>query len=273
MTVRAGHPLRDGVCVAQDVVVHVPKYTAIAVVFDEHGRQDIRSMMDIGFVDVPAGEGIHPSDERALGQRVDHDGDRDWGELRRARFLRHADATYVNLEDDKARLLGGRMLLAQTSWVRSQMEGEARLYSPVSLNLRHDVRQDGLYELVRTGDLSLVECVGDGYNDDEALSLKVMNNTHSAVRFVIPQGAVFEQSEWTGNQNLVVPRDVWVDVGPGDQVTFPVPGMCANRSAGVPSGDTMRVTPFIMENRQGAFATQDGVWVSTDGGRSRQGHL
>lgn len=97
------------------------------------------------------------------------------------------------------------------------------------------------------------------------------NNTDAELRVRIPQGALFEQAEWNGNQNLVVKEEQFVIIGPAKEETFPLFACCANASAGAPNDDVMNITPFIFEDLGDTYEDQGRVWRSFDGegGRTR----
>ena len=72
-------------------------------------------------------------------------------------------------------------------------------------------------------------------NSADAMQMEITNSSSNPVRIVVPQGTMFEQQNWNGNQNLVVKEDVWIDIQPGQSGTFPLPAFCANSSGGSPN--------------------------------------
>jgi len=273
MKIRRGRPLSDdrNICSSEDVSLRLPPYTWRNVIFDARGIPNpdmVRSIDDIGIVEEIASNGkVSFNDDKAIRIRVDgvNSGSMASDMASREKFTSAASQVYADLYHDPDHYLGGRMVLTQNSFLRSQRDGKPGLYSPAALNMKVEDRMDSLYHKVKTGFLEILECVGDGYNSDDALQLRISNNSDERVRFCLPKGTMFEQSEWTGNQNLVVPSEQWYEIGPGEEQSFPVPAMCANATGGSPSRDRMNLTPFLFNDLGESFRSQDRFWSSSDG--------
>jgi hypothetical protein len=275
MTIRRGRPLSGDriVCSTDDVSVRVPPYSWMNVLYDDNGTPHpsiVRSIDDIGIGDeLPSTGRISFNEERTIRIKVDGVDNDSLTDDRasREKFTEAASKVYSDLHHAPDQYLGGRMVLAQNSFLRSQRDGKPGLYSPAALNLRVDEGTDTLYHMVKAGSLEMLECIGNGYNSDDALQLKVSNNTGERIRFRVPQGMMFEQAGWTGNQNLVVPSDQWYEIGPGEEQSFPVPAMCANATGGSPNRNRMNLTPFLFKDRGGSFRSQHVLWNIADGRR------
>ncbi len=273
MKILRGKPLNGDRSIrsTQDVSMRLPPYSWRNVLFDSNGNPHssmIRSVDDIGIEEDLSSNGtISFDNNRTTRIRVDGvDVSGMAGDLAsREKFTSAASRVYANLFHDPDHYLGGRMVMTQNSFLRSQRDGKPGLYSPAALNLTVEERPDSLYQNVKSGYLEILECVGDGYNSDDALQLRISNNSPERVRFCIPKGAMFEQSEWTGNQNLVVPEEQWYEIGPGEEQSFPVPAMCANATGGSPSRDRMNLTPFLFNDLGESFSSQDRFWCFSDG--------
>ena len=275
MKIRRGRPLSDDRSIrsTDDVSVRVPPYSWMNVLYDDNGTPHpsmIRSIDDIGIDDeLPSTGRISLTEERTIRIRVDGVDSNSLTDdhTSREKFAEAASNVYSDLHHAPDQYLGGRMVLAQNSFLRSQRDGKPGLYSPAALNLSIEEGTDTLYHMVKAGSLEMLECVGNGYNSDDALQLRISNTTGERIRFRVPQGMMFEQADWTGNQNLVVPDDQWYEIGPGEEQSFPVPGMCANATGGSPSRDRMNLTPFLFNDLGESFRSQDRFWSSSDGNR------
>ena len=276
MTIPAGRRLgiSEGVVTtSQEVTIEIDSFTRLAIYYDAAGNRvldrrtidDINVIGEVEMIDVAVnGTSIVPveiDNSELNGSKVSRD-----------LFSARARDLCEGITEDADRRMGGSMLVAQLSYLRSQRDGQrVGIYSPAALNLRCDDGTDTLYSLMSAGDISLTTCVGNGYNRSGALELCVRNNTDTELRVRIPQGALFEQAEWNGNQNLVVMEEQFVIIGPAKEETFPLFACCANASAGAPNDDVMNITPFIFEDLGDSFEDQSRVWRSFDGegGRTR----
>ena len=276
MTILAGRRLgiSEGVVTtSQEVTIEIDSFTRLAIYYDAAGNRvldrrtidDINVIGEVEMIDVSVnGASIVPVDidnSELNGSKVSRD-----------LFSARARDLCEGITEDADRRMGGSMLVAQLSYLRSQRDGQrVGIYSPAALNLRCDDGVDTLYSLMSAGDISLTTCVGNGYNRSGALELCVRNNTDTELRVRIPQGALFEQAEWNGNQNLVVKEEQFVIIGPAKEETFPLFACCANASAGAPNNDVMNITPFIFEDLGDTYEDQGRVWRSFDGegGRTR----
>ena len=276
MTIPAGRRLgiSEGVVTtSQEVTIEIDSFTRLAIYYDAAGNRvlDRRTIDDINVIDEV--EMIDVSVNGASIVPVDIDNSElNGSKVSRDLFSARARDLCEGITEDADRRMGGSMLVAQLSYLRSQRDGQrVGIYSPAALNLRCDDGVDTLYSLMSSGDISLTTCVGKGYNRSGALELCVRNNTERELRVRIPQGALFEQAEWNGNQNLVVKEEQFVIIGPAKEETFPLFACCANASAGAPNNDVMNITPFIFEDLGDSFEDQGRVWRSFDGegGRTR----
>jgi len=276
MTIPPGRRLgiNEGVIsTSQEVTIEIDPFTRLAIYYDAAGNRvldrrtidDINVIGEVEMIDVTVnGASIVPveiDNSELNGSKVSRD-----------LFSARARDLCEGITEDADRRMGGSMLVAQLSYLRSQRDGQrVGIYSPAALNLRCDDGVDTLYSLMSAGDISLTTCVGNGYNKSGALELCVRNNTDTELRVRIPQGALFEQAEWNGNQNLVVKEEQFVIIGPAKEETFPLFACCANASAGAPNDDVMNITPFIFEDLGDSFEDQSRVWHSFDGegGRTR----
>ena len=75
----------------------------------------------------------------------------------REKFTSAASRVYANLFHDPDHYLGGRMVMTQNSFLRSQRDGRPGLYSPAALNLTIEERPDSLYQNVKSGYLEILE--------------------------------------------------------------------------------------------------------------------
>ncbi|GEM_PF-535078 len=274
MTIPAGRPLgvnERTVQTQSSVTIELKPYSRVAIIYGHHGHRivdratidDIHIIHDdIEIIDIDGG----------IASRVPiamESDELNGNKASRESFLSRARESYNGVQENQERRIGGFQLLAQLSYLRSQRDGQGiGLYSPEALNLKYDRGVDTIYSHVNAGDISITSCIGSGYDSAGALQMNVRNNTSREIRVRIPQGCMFEQAEWTGNQNLVVTKEEFVIIGPAKEESFPLHASCANRNAGAPSNDEMNVTPFIFNDLGESFQNQDSVWRSFDGDRS-----
>ena len=276
MTILAGRRLgiSEGVVTtSQEVTIEIDSFTRLAIYYDAAGNRvlDRRTIDDINVIGEVEVIDIAVNGASIVPVEIDNS-ELNGSKVSRDLFSARARDLCEGITEDADRRMGGSMLVAQLSYLRSQRDGQrVGIYSPAALNLRCDDGVDTLYSLMSAGDISLTTCVGNGYNKSGALELCVRNNTERELRVRIPQGALFEQAEWNGNQNLVVKEEQFVIIGPAKEETFPLFACCANASAGAPNDDVMNITPFIFEDLGDSFEDQSRVWRSFDGegGRTR----
>jgi len=279
ITIRRGTPLSDDrrIRAKEDVSVRVPAYNWMNVAFDEKGdphQNMVRTIEDINIErELNPFSRISFTEQRRIRSRIDGVNHRDMSnEKTRDKFTEASHRVYHDIHHAPENYLGGRMLLAQTSLLRSQRDKKPGLYSPAALNMSVWNNSQSLYNLVKQGNLEIIECIGDGFNSDDAIQLKIQNKSTQRVRFNVPKGMMFEQSSWTGNQNLVVPDEQWFEIGPGEEQNFPVPALCANATGGGPNRNRMNLTPFVMNDLGNSFTDQENMWRTTDG-RERRARL
>ena len=276
MTIPAGRRLgiSEGVVTtSQEVTIEIDSFTRLAIYYDAAGNRvlDRRTIDDINVIGEVEMIDVSVNGASIVPVEIDNS-ELNGSKVSRDLFSARARDLCEGITEDADRRMGGSMLVAQLSYLRSQRDGQrVGIYSPAALNLRCDDGTDTLYSLMSAGDISLTTCVGNGYNRSGALELCVRNNTDTELRVRIPQGALFEQAEWNGNQNLVVKEEQFVIIGPAKEETFPLFACCANASAGAPNDDVMNITPFIFEDLGDSFEDQSRVWHSFDGegGRTR----
>ena len=276
MTIPAGRRLgiSEGVVTtSQEVTIEIDSFTRLAIYYDAAGNRvlDRRTIDDINVIGEVEMIDVSVNGASIVPVEIDNS-ELNGSKVSRDLFSARARDLCEGITEDADRRMGGSMLVAQLSYLRSQRDGQrVGIYSPAALNLRCDDGTDTLYSLMSAGDISLTTCVGNGYNRSGALELCVRNNTDTELRVRIPQGALFEQAEWNGNQNLVVKEEQFVIIGPAKEETFPLFACCANASAGAPNDDVMNITPFIFEDLGDSFEDQSRVWRSFDGegGRTR----
>ena len=276
MTILAGRRLgiSEGVVTtSQEVTIEIDSFTRLAIYYDAAGNRvlDRRTIDDINVIGEVEMIDVSVNGASIVPVEIDNS-ELNGSKVSRDLFSARARDLCEGITEDADRRMGGSMLVAQLSYLRSQRDGQrVGIYSPAALNLRCDDGVDTLYSLMSSGDISLTTCVGKGYNRSGALELCVRNNTDTELRVRIPQGALFEQAEWNGNQNLVVKEEQFVIIGPAKEETFPLFACCANASAGAPNDDVMNITPFIFEDLGDSFEDQSRVWRSFDGegGRTR----
>ena len=276
MTILAGRRLgiSEGVVTtSQEVTIEIDSFTRLAIYYDAAGNRvlDRRTIDDINVIGEVEMIDVSVNGASIVPVEIDNS-ELNGSKVSRDLFSARARDLCEGITEDSDRRMGGSMLVAQLSYLRSQRDGQrVGIYSPAALNLRCDDGTDTLYSLMSAGDISLTACVGNGYNNSGALELCVRNNTDTELRVRIPQGALFEQAEWNGNQNLVVKEEQFVIIGPAKEETFPLFACCANASAGAPNDDVMNITPFIFEDLGDTYEDQGRVWRSFDGegGRTR----
>ena len=276
MTIPVGRRLgiNEGVIsTSQEVTIEIDPFTRLAIYYDAAGNRvlDRRTIDDINVIGEVEMIDVSVNGASIVPVEIDNS-ELNGSKVSRDLFSARARDLCEGITEDADRRMGGSMLVAQLSYLRSQRDGQrVGIYSPAALNLRCDDGVDTLYSLMSAGDISLTTCVGKGYNRSGALELCVRNNTDTELRVRIPQGALFEQAEWNGNQNLVVKEEQFVIIGPAKEETFPLFACCANASAGAPNDDIMNITPFIFEDLGDSFEDQSRVWRSFDGegGRTR----
>ncbi len=265
ITLPQGLPLDGGrLRSTRPVVVQLPPMSMREILFNENG--------------VPVNEGciqdINVANENDDGTPIDPHGNQSERTRirnvigdRPAMFVSEARRVYPNLVVDDTRNLGGAQLMAQFSHLRSARDNTTAIYSPAALNMTYESRTDSLYHAATTGKVEIQSVIGNGYNQSNAISMRVHNPGSQAVHMVVPQGTMVEQQTWTGKQNLVVNDDVWIDIEPGQTGTFPLPAFCANASGGSPSGEPMNLTPFVFNDMGDSFRDQDSMWRTTDSRR------
>ncbi|MCH1540943.1 MAG: hypothetical protein L7S56_05880 [Candidatus Poseidonia sp.] len=265
ITLPQGMPLDGGrLRSAEAITVQVPPMSVREILYDEEGKPVVEGCIQDLSVTIELDEGtpIDPhSSQRVRTQIRDFSGDRT------AVFYNETRRVYPNLVVNDQRSLGGAQLLAQFSHLRSQRDNTSAIYSPAALNMAFESRTDSLYHAASQGRIEIQSIVGDGYNRNDAINMRVHNPTSEAVRLLVPQGTMVEQQTWNGNQNLVVKEDVWIDIQPGQTGSFPLPAFCANASAGSPNNDLMNLTPFIFNDMGQSFRDQDSMWRTTDSRR------
>ena len=266
ITLRQGLPLGDsGVCSTEPVTVQVPPMSVREILFNENGVPLIEGCVQDLTVPIENEDGtpIDPHSTRRE-RTVIQDVSGNRSEL----FVAQARRVYPSLIVEDAQNLGGTQLLAQFSHLRSARDNTTAIYSPAALNMSFESRVDSVYHAARTGQIQIESITGNGFNSADAIQMKITNSSVNPVRIVVPQGTMFEQQNWNGNQNLVVKEDVWIDIQPGQSGTFPLPAFCANSSGGVPSSDPLNITPFVFHDMGESFRDQDSMWRTTDSQRN-----
>ena len=168
MTILAGRRLgiNEGVVTtSQEVTIEIDSFTRLAIYYDAAGNRvldrrtidDINVIGEVEMIDVSVnGASIIPVDidnSELNGSKVSRD-----------LFSARARDLCEGITEDADRRMGGSMLVAQLSYLRSQRDGQrVGIYSPAALNLRCDDGTDTLYSLMSAGDISLTTCVGKGY--------------------------------------------------------------------------------------------------------------
>ena len=266
ITLRQGLPLGDsGVCSTEPVTVQVPPMSVREILFNENGVPLIEGCVQDLTVPIENEDGtpIDPHSTRRE-RTVIQDVSGNRSEL----FVAQARRVYPSLVVEDAQNLGGTQLLAQFSHLRSARDNTTAIYSPAALNMTFESRVDSVYHAARTGQIQIESITGNGFNSADAIQMEITNSSVKPVRIVVPQGTMFEQQNWNGNQNLVVKEDVWIDIQPGQSGTFPLPAFCANSSGGVPSSDPLNITPFVFHDMGESFRDQDSMWRTTDSQRN-----
>ena len=265
ITLRQGLPLGDsGVCSTEPVTVQVPPMSVREILFNENGVPLIEGCVQDLTVPIENEDGtpIDPHSTRRE-RTVIQDVSGNRSEL----FVAQARRVYPSLVVEDAQNLGGTQLLAQFSHLRSARDNTTAIYSPAALNMTFESRVDSVYHAARTGQIQIDSITGNGINSADALQMEITNSSSNPVRIVVPQGTMFEQQNWNGNQNLVVKEDVWIDIQPGQSGTFPLPAFCANSSGGSPNRDPMNLTPFVFHDMGESFRDQQSMWRTTDSRR------
>ena len=258
ITLRQGLPLGDsGVCSTEPVTVQVPPMSVREILFNENGVPLIEGCVQDLTVPIENEDGtpIDPHSTRRE-RTVIQDVSGNRSEL----FVAQARRVYPSLVVEDAQNLGGTQLLAQFSHLRSARDNTTAIYSPAALNMTFESRVDSVYHAARTGQIQINSITGNGFNSADALQMEITNSSSNPVRIVVPQGTMFEQQNWNGNQNLVVKEDVWIDIQPGQSGTFPLPAFCANSSGGSPNRDPMNLTPFVFHDMGESFRDQQSMW-------------
>jgi hypothetical protein len=266
ITLRQGLPLGDsGVCSTEPVTVQVPPMSVREILFNENGVPLIEGCVQDLTVPIENEDGtpIDPHSTRRE-RTVIQDVSGNRSEL----FVAQARRVYPSLIVEDAQNLGGTQLLAQFSHLRSARDNTTAIYSPAALNMTFESRVDSVYHAARTGQIQIDSITGNGFNSADALQMEITNSSSNPVRIVVPQGTMFEQQNWNGNQNLVVKEDVWIDIQPGQSGTFPLPAFCANSSGGSPNRDPMNLTPFVFHDMGESFRDQQSMWRTTDSQRN-----
>jgi len=266
ITLRQGLPLGDsGVCSTEPVTVQVPPMSVREILFNENGVPLIEGCVQDLTVPIENEDGtpIDPHSTRRE-RTVIQDVSGNRSEL----FVAQARRVYPSLVVEDAQNLGGTQLLAQFSHLRSARDNTTAIYSPAALNMTFESRVDSVYHAARTGQIQIDSITGNGFNSADALQMEITNSSSNPVRIVVPQGTMFEQQNWNGNQNLVVKEDVWIDIQPGQSGTFPLPAFCANSSGGSPNRDPMNLTPFVFHDMGESFRDQQSMWRTTDSQRN-----
>ena len=246
------------------ITVQVPPMSVREILFDEDGNPMSEGCIQDLNVTTEHEDGtpIDPYQNRRERTRiVDTSGDRT------TVFFDEARRIYPTLLVDNGRNLGGAQLLAQFSHLRSARDNTTAIYSPAALNMTYESRTDSLYHAASTGQVEIQSIIGNGFDQPDAISMRVHNPSSDAVRVVVPRGTMVEQQTWTSKQNLVVKEDVWIEIEPGQTGNFPLPAFCANSSGGSPSGEPMNLTPFVFHDMGNSFRDQPSMWRTTDSER------
>ena len=199
MTIPAGRRLgiSEGVVTtSQEVTIEIDSFTRLAIYYDAAGNRvlDRRTIDDINVIGEVEMIDVSMNGASIVPVEIDNS-ELNGSKASRDLFSARARDLCEGITEDADRRMGGSMLVAQLSYLRSQRHGQrVGIYSPAALNLRCDDGTDTLYSLMSAGDISLTTCVGNGYNRSGALELCVRNNTDTELRVRIPQGALFEQA-------------------------------------------------------------------------------
>ena len=266
ITLRRGSPIGDsGVRSTEAVTVQVPPMSVREILFNENGTPLVEGCVQDLTV-TQENEEATPIDPHS--SRRERTVIRDISGNRTEAFLQQTRRVYPNLDVDGKQNLGGTQLLAQFSHLRSARDNTTAIFSPAALNMSFESRTDSVYHAARSGQIQIDSITGNGFNSANAIQMRLTNTSSNHVRVVVPQGTMFEQQHWNGNQNLVVKEDVWIDIQPGQTGNFPLPAFCANASGGAPSNDPLNLTPFVFHDMGESFRDQDSMWRTTDSRRN-----
>ena len=213
------------------ITVQVPPMSVREILFDEDGNPMSEGCIQDLNVTTEHEDGtpIDPHQNRRERTRiVDASGDRT------TVFFDEARRIYPTLLVDDNRFLGGAQLLAQFSHLRSARDNTTAIYSPAALNMTYESRTDSLYHAASTGQVEIQSIIGNGFDQADAVSMRVHNPSSDTVRGR-PRGTMVEQQTWTSKQNLVVKEDVWIEIEPGQTGNFLCPPSAPTQAVAAPA--------------------------------------
>lgn len=235
----------EGIFISEDYSIALEPHQSRVILFDENGRPfDIHSVIGQArnatqiaakktrqrIIDTATIEPVY-SNHGIPQNSVDKD-----------EYLHQARKTYEGIIEERG--LGGFRLLSLHSAMKAEKTRNVGLYSPVALGFVKEMDSKSLYYYVLHGELEITSCIANGFDKDDAIVMKIKNNTLDRIVTYIPKNTMFEQKNNFDRQNLVVSKRIPVIVEPGDVTELVVPAMCANSSLSSPSNDAMNLTPF-----------------------------
>merc|ERR1712129_358810 len=101
-----------------------------------------------------------------------------------------------------------------------------------------------------------------------ALTLQLENVSDRPLHVVVPAGTIFQHVSWVHRQNLLVGRNVCVDLQPGESKTENLGAYCMNLTCSCSNGEPMELTAFCFEDVD-VLQSQGKVWDHFEAAFSR----
>ena len=207
--------------------------------------------------DIAQEDRMSPKDDRPTHIPFSMDDDASESEAKQ-QFLQRVRQLIPGIEEREG-VLGGYVCLADMGHHKSEQTNNWAVYNPAALGLVFTVDKSSLYELVQCGRIQLERAEGHGYNAPDSVRIHVFN-PGPRVRVRIERGTVFERRSDRDIQNLLVKDEVlkWLPSGVCELKAF---GLCMDRNAPPPNGESMSLTPWVLRPRMN---TQEDLWTFTD---------
>eukprot|EP01006_Ploeotia_vitrea_P029827 TRINITY_DN62288_c0_g1_i1.p1 TRINITY_DN62288_c0_g1~~TRINITY_DN62288_c0_g1_i1.p1 ORF type:complete len:568 (+),score=34.97 TRINITY_DN62288_c0_g1_i1:68-1771(+) len=170
----------------------------------------------------------------------------------KAEILNQSKTLYENILPPRCevKFVGGHQLLCQFSLLKDKKKEDKHLYPPSSLGFQlTSHRMDTLYYYAMQGKVDILSCVS--HSQDKAVYVRLKNKTSQYLAFMIHKGTVFEQQEWIGHQNVIVNKDVELEMRGLQETLWKVFVWEATDVWAPAKNDDMNITPFSLDKPEG----------------------
>ena len=223
-----------------------------AVSRSRQGTDDAQVLRDIDS-DIAANDRMSPRHDRPERIPFNLDDDDDESKVRQ-QFLQRARRLIPGIEE-RSETLGGYVCLADMSYRKSEQTGEWAIYNPAALGLAFTADASSLYLLVQQERIRLERVEGHRFNAPDSVRIRI-SNPGQPILVRIEQGTVFERRSGDLIQNLSVKDTVVTQLHSGTHEIMAF-GLCMDQSASPPDGQSMLLTPWILQPR---IRDQQHLW-------------